>query len=149
MSLEERINQDLKEAMKAKDQVALRGIRAIKAAILLEKTSGTKHDLDADADIKILQKLVKQRRDSLDIYEKQNRPDLAQTEREEIEIIERYLPQQLSEAELRAELEAIVAETGASSMKDMGKVMGTASKKLAGRADGKAISSIVKELLGS
>jgi uncharacterized protein YqeY len=149
MSLEERINQDLKEAMKAKDQVALRGIRAIKAAILLEKTSGTKHDLDADADIKILQKLVKQRRDSLDIYEKQNRPDLAQTEREEIEIIERYLPQQLSEAELRAELEAIVAETGASSMKDMGKVMGAASKKLAGRADGKAISSIVKELLGS
>jgi uncharacterized protein len=149
MTLEERINQDLKEAMKAKDQVALRGIRAIKAAILLEKTSGTKHDLDADADIKILQKLVKQRRDSLDIYEKQNRPDLAQTEREEIEIIERYLPQQLSEAELRAELEAIVAETGASSMKDMGQVMGAASKKLAGRADGKAISSIVKELLGS
>jgi uncharacterized protein len=149
MSLEERINQDLKEAMKAKDQIALRGIRAIKAAILLEKTSGTKHDLDADTDIKLLQKLVKQRRDSLDIYEKQNRPDLAQTEREEIEIIERYLPQQLTEDELRAEIKAILAETGATSMKDMGKVMAAASKKFAGRADGKAISTMVKELLGN
>jgi uncharacterized protein len=149
MSLEERINQDLKEAMKAKDQIALRGIRAIKAAILLEKTSGTKHDLDADADIKILQKLVKQRRDSLDIYEKQNRPDLAQTEREEIETIERYLPQQLTEEELRAEIKAILAETGATSMKDMGKVMAAASKKIAGRTDGKAISTMVKELLGN
>ncbi len=149
MSLEERINQDLKEAMKAKDQIALRGIRAIKAAILLEKTSGTKHDLDADADIKILQKLVKQRRDSLDIYEKQNRPDLAQIEREEIETIERYLPQQLTEDELRAEIKAILAETGATSMKDMGKVMAAASKKFAGRADGKAISTMVKELLGN
>lgn len=149
MSLEERINQDLKAAMKAKDQIALRGIRAIKAAILLEKTSGTKHDLDADTDIKLLQKLVKQRRDSLDIYEKQNRPDLAQTEREEIEIIERYLPKQLTEDELRAEIKAILAETGATSMKDMGKVMAAASKKFAGRADGKAISTMVKELLGN
>lgn len=149
MSLEERINQDLKEAMKAKDDVALRGIRAIKAAILLEKTSGAKHDLAQDVEMKILQKLVKQRRESLDIYEKNDREDLAKTEREEIAIIERYLPQQLSEAELRSEIQAIVAATGASSMKDMGKVMGMATKKLAGRADGKAVSDIVKELLGS
>ena len=149
MSLEERINQDLKEAMKAKDDVALRGIRAIKAAILLEKTSGAKHDLAQDVEMKILQKLVKQRRESLDIYEKNSREDLAKTEREEIAIIERYLPQQLSEAELRSEIQAIVTATGASSMKDMGKVMGMATKKLAGRADGKAVSDIVKELLGS
>ena len=149
MSLEERINQDLKEAMKAKDDVALRGIRAIKAAILLEKTSGAKHDLSQDVEMKILQKLVKQRRESLDIYEKNSREDLAKTEREEIAIIERYLPQQLSEAELRSEIQAIVTATGASSMKDMGKVMGMATKKLAGRADGKAVSDIVKELLGS
>jgi len=149
MSLEERINQDLKEAMKAKDDVALRGIRAIKAAILLEKTSGAKHDLAQDVEMKILQKLVKQRRESLDIYEKNGREDLAKTEREEIAIIERYLPQQLSEAELRSEIQAIVTATGASSMKDMGKVMGMATKKLAGRADGKAVSDIVKELLGS
>lgn len=148
MSLEERIAQDLREAMKAKDQAALRGVRAIKAAILLEKTSGAKHDVSPEMEMKILQKLIKQRRDSLDIYEKQNRPDLAQTEREEIEIIERYLPKQLSEEELRAELKKIVAELGATSMKDMGKVMGAASQKLAGRADGKAISGVVKELLG-
>lgn len=148
MSLEERIAQDLREAMKAKDQAALRGVRAIKAAILLEKTSGAKHDVSPEMEMKILQKLIKQRRDSLDIYEKQNRSDLAQTEREEIEIIERYLPKQLSEEELRAELKKIVAELGATSMKDMGKVMGAASQKLAGRADGKAISGVVKELLG-
>lgn len=149
MSLEERINQDLKEAMKAKDETSLRGIRAIKAAILLEKTSGAKHDLTQDVEMKLLQKLVKQRRESLDIYEKNNREDLAKTEREEIAVIERYLPKQLSDAELRAEVQAIIAETGASSMKEMGKVMGLATKKLAGRADGKAVSDIVKQLLGS
>ena len=147
MSLEERINQDLKEAMKAKDQAALRGIRAIKAAILLEKTSGAKHEITDDAELKILQKLVKQRKDSLDIYEKQSREDLAQTEREEIEVIERYLPKQLSEEELRAEIKKIIAEAGADSMKDMGKVMGVAQKKLAGKADGKTMSGIVRELL--
>lgn len=149
MSLEERINQDLKEAMKAKDETSLRGIRAIKAAILLEKTSGAKHDLTQDVEMKLLQKLVKQRRESLDIYEKNNREDLAKTEREEIAVIERYLPKQLSDTELRAEVQAIIAETGASSMKDMGKVMGLATKKLAGKADGKAVSDIVKQLLGS
>lgn len=147
--MEVRINQDLKEAMKAKDDVALRGIRAIKAAILLEKTSGAKHELNEETEMKLLQKLVKQRRESLDIYEKNGREDLAKTEREEIDIIERYLPQQLSEAELRAEIQAVIAEAGATSMKDMGRVMGAANKKLAGKADGRAISTIVKELLGS
>lgn len=148
MSLEERITQDLKEAMKNKDQAALRGIRAIKADILLEKTSGAKHELTQDMEMKILQKLIKQRRDSLDIYEKQGREDLALTEREEIEVIERYLPRQMSRQELRAEIKKIIEEIGASSMKDMGKVMGTASKKLVGRVDGKTMSGIVRELLG-
>jgi uncharacterized protein YqeY len=147
MSLETRINNDLKEAMKAKDQQALRGIRAIKAAILLAKTDGTHHDLDEASEIKLLQKLVKQRKDSLDIYEKQGREDLAQTEREEIEIIERYLPEQMSEEELEKIIKGIVDKTGASSMRDMGKVMGMASKQLAGKADGKTISGIVKKLL--
>jgi len=147
MSLEERITQDLKDAMKAKDQAALRGVRAIKAAILLEKTSGAKHELTQDMEMKILQKLVKQRRDSLDIYEKQGREDLALTEREEIGIIERYLPKQLNEEELRAEIRKIITELGADSMKDMGKVMGVAQKKLAGRADGKTMSGVVRELL--
>lgn len=147
MSLEERIAQDLKEAMKAKDQAALRGIRAVKAAILLEKTSGAKHDLTEETEMKLLQKLVKQRKDSLEIYEKEGREDLAQTEREEIEVIERYLPKQLSEDELRVEIKKIIDEVGADSMKDMGKVMGAAQKKLAGKADGKTMSGIVKELL--
>lgn len=148
MSLEERIMEDLKTAMKAKDQAALRGIRAIKSAILLEKTSGAKHDLTSETELKLLQKLVKQRKESLEIYEREGREDLAQTEREEIEVIERYLPEQLSEEELEAKLREIVARTGAGSMKDMGKVMGIAGKELAGRADGKAISAIVKKLLG-
>ncbi|MCB0597323.1 MAG: GatB/YqeY domain-containing protein [Lewinellaceae bacterium] len=149
MSLEERINQDLKAAMKAKDQAALRGIRAVKAAILLEKTSGASHDITEEMELKILQKLVKQRKDSLDIYEKQNREDLAQTEREEIEVIKRYLPKQLSREELKAEVKKVIDELGASSMKDMGMVMGTASKKLAGKADGKTMSGIVRELLNA
>ena len=147
MTLEERIKDDLKTAMKAKDQGAMRGIRAIKAAILLAKTDGSGTEINAEKEIKILQKLIKQRRDSLDIYQKQGRDDLAQTEKEEIEIIERYLPKQLSLEELKATLEKIIEKTGANSMKDMGKVMGAASKELAGKADGKAISSVVKELL--
>ncbi|GJM33516.1 MAG: aspartyl-tRNA amidotransferase subunit B [Saprospiraceae bacterium] len=147
MSLETRISEDLKTAMKAKDQVALRGIRAIKAAILLAKTDGSGNVIDEEAEIKMLQKLVKQRKDSLDIYEKQNRVDLAQTEREEIAIIEQYLPKQLDEAALEGIIRKIVEQTGASSMKDMGKVMGMASKQLAGKADGKAISNVVKRLL--
>ncbi|MEY2904959.1 MAG: hypothetical protein RJA52_975 [Bacteroidota bacterium] len=147
MSLENTINNDLKEAMKAKDQIALRGIRAIKAAILLAKTDGSGKELDEESEIKLLQKLIKQRKDSLDIYVKQNREDLAQTEREEIGIIEKYLPAQLSQEELVAALKTIIADSGASSIKDMGKVMGLASKALAGKADGKTISETLKTLL--
>jgi hypothetical protein len=148
MTLEEKINLDLKDAMKAKDKVALRGIRAIKAAILLANTDGSGEELNEEKEIKLIQKLIKQRRDSLDIYEKQNREDLAVQEREEIEIIEKYLPKQLNEEELTAVLREIIAQTGASSAKDMGKVMGAASKALAGKADGKTISALVKNLLG-
>ncbi len=149
MSFTDKINGDLKEAMKAQDQVALRGIRAIKAAILLANTDGTGKDVDDERAIQILQKLVKQRRESLDIYQKQGREDLAQVEREEIAIIERYLPEQMSEDELREALRKIIQESGAQSAKDMGKVMGLASKQFAGKADGKTISLMVKQLLES
>jgi uncharacterized protein YqeY len=149
MNLEERINQDLKEAMKLKDQAALRGIRAIKAAILLFKTDGSGEELDSEKSIKLLQKLVKQRQDSLDIYNKQGREDLAVVEREEIDIIQRYLPEQLSREAIVEKVNEIIAETGASGMKDMGKVMGMASQKMSGQADGKIIAEIVKSALGS
>lgn len=149
MSLEQTITTALKEAMKAKDQVALRGIRAIKAAILLAKTDGSGKDLDAQGEIKILQKLVKQRQESLDIYTKQGREDLAVIEKEEIEIIQHFLPEQMSEADLKQLIQGVITETGASSMKDMGKVMGLVSQKVAGQADGKAVASIVKQLLNS
>ena len=147
MTLEEKINNDLKTAMKAKDQISLRGIRAIKSAILLAKTDGTGEELNDEKEIKILQKLVKQRKDSLEIYEKQNREDLAVKEREEIGVIEKYLPKQLDESELEGILQQIISQTGAESMKDMGKVMGMASKQLAGKADGKTISTVVRRLL--
>ena len=147
MSLEAKITSDLKAAMKAKDQAALRGIRAIKSAILLLKTDGSGAEITEDKEIKLLQKLVKQRKDSLDIYEKQNREDLAVKEREEIAVIEKYLPKQLDTAELEEIIKEIIAQTGASSMRDMGKVMGMASKQLAGKADGKTISGVVKSLL--
>ena len=147
MTLEEKINNDLKTAMKAKDQVSLRGIRAIKSAILLVKTDGSGEELNDEKEIKLLQKLVKQRKDSLEIYEKQNREDLAAKEREEIGVIEKYLPKQLDESELEGILQQIINQTGAESMKDMGKVMGMASKQLAGKADGKTISNVVKRLL--
>ena len=148
MSLEQKIMGDLKTAMLAKDEKALRSLRAIKAAILLAKTSeGAGGELKEDDEIKMLQKLVKQRKDSLEIYEQQNRIDLAQKEKEEIEIIEKFLPKQLSADELRSEVAAIISEVGASSPADMGKVMGAATKKLAGKADGKTISALVKELL--
>jgi uncharacterized protein YqeY len=134
--------------MKSKNEAALRGLRAIKAAIILAKTAeGARDELTQDDEMKILQKLVKQRKDSLEIYQQQNRTDLAQKEEEEIAVIERFLPQQLSADELKAELQQVIAETGASSPADMGKVMGVATKKLAGRAEGKAISAMVKELL--
>lgn len=147
MSLETKIANDLKEAMKAKNQGALRALRAIKAAILLQKTDGSGTELDEAGEIKLVQKLIKQRKDSLEIYEKQNREDLAIPEREEIEVLSQYLPEQLSEDKLKEIISNIIAETGASSMKDMGKVMGLANQKLAGKADGKTISSMVKTLL--
>ena len=147
MSLEMKIQNDLKDAMKAKDQAALRSLRAIKSAILLHKTSGSGVELDEGGEIKMLQKLVKQRQESLDIYEKQGREDLAKTEREEIDVIKRYLPEQLGADELKEIIAAIVSEVGATSMKDMGRVMGMANQKLAGKADGKAIAGVVKELL--
>lgn len=147
MSLEAKINNDLKEAMKNKDQIALRGIRAVKAAILLAKTDGSGEELNEEKEIKLLQKLVKQRQDSLEIYRKQNREDLAVVEVEEIEVIQRYLPEQLSEEKLREIIGTIINETGASGIKDMGKVMGLASQQLAGKADGKAIAAAVKSLL--
>jgi uncharacterized protein YqeY len=150
MALEEKINNDLKQAMLSKEEAALRGIRAIKSAILLVKTEkgGTK-EINEEAEIKMLQKLVKQRKDALEIYEKENRPDLAKKEREEIEVIERYLPSQMSAPELRETLKKIIEETGAKNPQDMGKVMGVATKQLAGKADGKTISAVVKELLSS
>lgn len=147
MNLESRIMADLKAAMKAKDQVALRSIRALKAAILLFKTDGTNSVLDETAEIKMVQKLVKQRQDSLDIYVKQNREDLAEVEREEMEVLKKYLPEQMDADKLEAIVKEIISKTGASSMKDMGKVMGLASQQLAGKADGKTISSVVKSLL--
>ncbi len=147
MTLEERITADMKTAMKAKDKQSLRGIRAIKSAILLQKTDGSGAALDEAGEIALLQKLVKSRQDSLDIYVKQNREDLAATEREEIEVISQYLPEQLSDEDLAALVEGIIAKTGASSMKDMGKVMGMANKEAAGRADGKTIAAMVKAKL--
>lgn len=148
MSLEQKVMGELKTAMLAKDEKALRSLRAIKAAILLAKTSeGAGGELKEDDETKLLQKLVKQRKDSLEIYQQQNRTDLAQKEQEEIEVIEKFLPKQLSSDELRSELSSIITEVGASSPADMGKVMGAATKKLAGKADGKTISALVKKLL--
>jgi uncharacterized protein len=148
MSLEQTIMADLKVAMRTKDEKALRSLRAIKAAIIIAKTSeGAGGEISAEEEMKILQKLVKQRKDSLEIYQQQNRADLAQTEEEEIEIIEKFLPQQLSADALKDALSKIITEVGASSMADMGKVMGIATKQLAGQADGKAINTVVRELL--
>ena len=148
MSLEQKVMTDLKTAMLAKDEKSLRSLRAIKAAIILAKTSeGAGGEIGEADEIKLLQKLIKQRKDSLEIYTTQNRADLATREQEEIDVIEKFLPQQMSAEELKASLQQIISETGASSPADMGKVMGLATKKLAGKADGKTISSLVKELL--
>jgi uncharacterized protein len=150
MSLEQKIMAELKTAMLAKDEKGLRSLRAVKAAILLAKTSeGGGGELKEDDEIKLLQKLVKQRKDSLEIFTQQNRADLAQKEKEEIDVIEKFLPKQMSHDEIKAELKLIIAEVGASSPGDMGKVMGAATKKFAGKADGKTISALVKELLAS
>jgi uncharacterized protein YqeY len=149
MNLEQQVMAKLKTAMLAKDEKALRSLRAIKAAIINAKTAeGFKGELTDDDEIKLLQKLVKQRKDSLEIFEKQERADLASKEKEEIAEIEKFLPAQMSEAELRIELEKIIKESGASSPADMGKVMGLANKQLAGKADGKTIAGITKDILG-
>jgi len=138
----------MKDAMKSKDEATLRGLRAIKAAIILAKTAeGAGGKLSEADEVKLLQKLVKQRKDSLEIYQKQDRKDLAQKELEEIEVIEQFLPKQLSGEELKRIIAEIIQQTGASSPADMGKVMGVANKQLAGKADGKSISIVVKELL--
>lgn len=150
MSLEQKIMEQMKDAMKAKNEAALRSLRAIKAEIIKAKTEpGANGVISEEGEIKMLQKMVKQRRDAIEIYQQQSRPELAQKELEEVAVIEQFLPAQLDEAALKAELEQIIAETGASSPADMGKVMGAATKKLAGRADGKAISAAVKELLNA
>ena len=148
MSLESQINEDIKKAMLAKDQVALRGLRAVKSAILLAQSEpGATKELAPDKEIALLQKLVKTRRDSLTIFEQQKRDDLAAKEKEEIDTIEKYLPKQMSIDDVKAAVAAIIAETGASSIKDMGKVMGAANAKLAGQSDSKTISEVVKGLL--
>lgn len=148
MSLEQKIMAELKTAMLAKDEASLRSLRAVKAAILLAKTAeGSSGELKEEEEIKILQKLVKQRKDSLGIFRQQNREDLAKKEEEEIVVIEKFLPQQLSLEEIRAVLEKIIVTVGASTPADMGKVMGMATKQLSGKADGKTISELVRELL--
>ncbi|AMO20931.1 GatB/YqeY domain-containing protein [Flavobacterium columnare] len=148
MSLSAKIMDEMKNAMKAKDSVALEALRAIKSAILLAQTeSGAKEEISADDEIKILQRLVKQRKDSAAIYIEQNRSDLAEPELAQVAVIETFLPVQLSEVEIEAEVAKIIAEGGFSGMAAMGQVMGQASKALAGQADGKTISNIVKKLL--
>lgn len=148
MSLEEKVMEELKNAMRAKDEAALRTLRSIKAAIIIEKTAeGATGTITEATETKMLQKLAKQRRDSIEIFEKQNRQDLANKEKEELAIIEKFLPQQMSPEELKVEVKAIIDQVGAKSPADMGKVMGVASKQLAGRADGKSISETVKQLL--
>ncbi len=148
MSLEIQIMSEMKDAMKAKNEGVLRALRAIKAEIIKAKTDpGAGGEINAETEQKFLQKMMKQRRDSLDIFEKQGREDLAVKEKEEMAVIERFLPKQLSEKEITEAVAAIITQTGASSPADMGKVMGMASKQLVGLADGKTISNIVKELL--
>ena len=147
MSLEESINTDLKTAMLKKDEPALRGLRAVKQAILLAKTSGS-GVISADDEIKMLQKLVKQRKESVDIFRQQNREDLAKTEVEEIAVIEKYLPKQMSEEEISNELKVLVEQSGLKGPGDLGKLMGMASKHFAGKADNKVVSQLLKQLLG-
>ncbi len=148
MSLQQKVMTAMKEAMKAKDTNALTSLRAIKSAILLAQTeSGAKEELSEDQELKLLQKLVKQRKDSAAIFSEQGREDLAQPELDQAKVIEQFLPEQMSEEEIEKIVIDIIAKTGAEGMKDMGKVMGMASSQLAGKADGKTISTIVKAKL--
>lgn len=150
MSLEETINADLKTAMLAKQEATVRGLRAIKSAIIIAKTDkGANGVVTPEKEVQILQKLVKQRRDSITEFEKANRTDLIDKEKEEVEVIEKYLPAMMSQDEVTAAIQKIVAETGATSQKEMGKVMGIASKQLAGKADNKMIADTVKSLLNA
>lgn len=148
MSLQDKVMEEMKTAMKAKDKVALESLRAIKSALLLLKTdSGSGEEISAEAEIQIVQKLVKQRKDSAAIFIAQNRQDLADPELAQIAIIEKFLPEQLSEEEIEKVVKKAIASTGAEGMKDMGKVMGIVSTELAGKADGKTISNLVKKNL--
>ena len=148
MSLEENVMAQMKDAMKARDEALLRGLRAIKAEIIKAKTEpGAKGEISTDGEMKLLQKLVKSRKDSLEIYQQQNRPDLAVKESDEIAVIEKFLPQQLTATELAEAVGKIITELGAAGPQDMGKVMGVATKQLAGKADGKAVAAAVKEIL--
>lgn len=148
MSLKDKINADIKSAMLAKEKEKLTALRAIKSMILLAETEkGGGGELSEDIEMKLLMKAAKQRKDSYDLYVEQNRGDLAQVEKTELDIINVYLPQQMSEEELKEEVQKIIAQVGASGPQDMGKVMGVASKALAGKSDGKTISTMVKSLL--
>ena len=149
MSLEQKVMGEMKEAMKSKNEAVLRALRAIKAEIIKAKTDpGAGGEIDEATEQKFLQKMMKQRKDSLEIFEQQGRADLAIKEKEEMEVIEKFLPKQMTEEEIMASLRVIIAETGASGASDMGKVMGAATKQMAGKADGKLISQLVKTLLG-
>ena len=147
MSLQENVNEQLKAAIKAKDTVALESLRAIKTAIMMTQTQAGAKELSSDDEIKLVQKLVKQRKDSAAIFHQQGRVDLAEPEEAQIKIIEQFLPEQLDDAAITEIVAAIIAKTGAAGMQDMGKVMGMASKAMAGKADGKTISSIVRQKL--
>ena len=149
MSLEEKIMEDLKAAMKAQDKASMRGLRAVKSALLLLKTDGSGKEITPEREIQLLQKLVKQRRESIAIFEKENRADLAEVEKEEVAVIEKYLPEALSNEDLEKFIHALILSSGATSLKDMGKVIGLASKELAGKADGRAISDMVKKCLAA
>jgi uncharacterized protein YqeY len=149
MTLKERISEDIKQAMKNRDQGALRALRAIKSAILLAETAaGASGDLSAEEELKLLTRQAKQRKDSIEQFKANGREDLAVSEEEELVVIEQYLPKQMSEAEIRAEVQAIITSVGATGAGDIGKVMGPASKAMAGKADGKLINQIARELLG-
>ena len=149
MSLITQIDQDIKQAMLAKQEARLRGLRAIKSALLLARTEkGASEEISQETEIKVLQKLIKQRKESADIYKAQNREDLYKIEAEEMEVIEAFLPKQMERIEIEAYLKTLISKVGATSVKDMGKVMGAANQELAGKADGRTISEVVKQLLG-
>jgi uncharacterized protein YqeY len=149
MSLINQIDQDIKQAMLARQEARLRGLRAIKSALLLARTEkGASEDISQETEIRVLQKLIKQRKESADIYKAQNREDLYKIEAEEMEVIEAFLPKQMERAEIEIYLKELINKTGATSVKDMGRIMGAANKELAGKADGKTISEVVKQLLG-